>query len=41
MLSLARGFEGEIEGLDERLRDVYTYMKIVRVLNFRMGEQNA
>jgi hypothetical protein len=41
MLSLARGFEGEIEGLDERLRDVYTYMKIVRVLNFRMREQNA
>jgi hypothetical protein len=39
--SLATNFEGEIEGLDDRLRDVYSYMKIIRVLNFRMGEQNA
>ena len=39
--SLSRGFEGRIEGIDERLTDIHVYTKIVRVINAHMREAGA
>jgi len=30
---LSQGYEGRIEGIDERLRDVHIYMKLARILH--------
>ncbi|KKL92634.1 hypothetical protein LCGC14_1882750 [marine sediment metagenome] len=36
--SLSRGFEGRIEGIDERLTDIHVYIKIARAINAHMKE---
>lgn len=34
---LCQGYEGNVEGMDERLRDIHTYIKLVRILCKRSG----
>ncbi len=36
---LSRGFEGAVEGLDERLGDVHVYAKIARAINRERKEE--
>lgn len=32
MWMLSKGYNGKVEGIDERLRDVHVYMKLARIL---------
>lgn len=41
LFSLSRGFEGAIEGIDERMTDVHVYAKIVRVLDFHIRKEGC
>jgi hypothetical protein len=34
---LAQGYEGEVENIDTRLRDVHVYMKLARILHREQG----
>ena len=39
--SLSRGYEGAIEGLDERFVDIHIYAKIARVINRSLKAENS
>ena len=37
---ISGGYEGDVEGIDDRLRDVHVYMKLARILNEELNNAN-
>lgn len=37
---LSQGYEGEVEGVDTRLRDVHVYAKLARILHMEVVDEN-